>query len=125
MTPFGKICRAIRHKHSVSLKELADVLAISPAYLSALEHGNRGNPSEEILHKISDYFSLSTNEIETLRTCAEMSETRLKVPKNAEIQVYWVMNKLAKKKKPFTEYQLHLIDLMIDNEKTLECVMKN
>ena len=44
MTPFGKRLREMRRLKGVTLTEMAVALEVSPAYLSALEHGRRGRP---------------------------------------------------------------------------------
>ncbi|MBO6784864.1 MAG: helix-turn-helix transcriptional regulator, partial [Alphaproteobacteria bacterium] len=46
MTPFGEKVRALRKARGVNLKQMAADLELSPAYLSSLEHGHRGRPSE-------------------------------------------------------------------------------
>ena len=40
-TPFGKAVRHLRDRKGVSQKAMAAALGVSPAYLSALEHGRR------------------------------------------------------------------------------------
>lgn len=45
MTPFGEKLRALRDARGITQAELASALDVSPAYLSALEHGKRGAPS--------------------------------------------------------------------------------
>ena len=56
MTPFGERIRALRIERGVSQKEMAAAIGVSPAYLSALEHGRRGVPSWTLLQKIIGYF---------------------------------------------------------------------
>ena len=45
MTPFGREIRKMRSERGVTLSDMAKALQVSPAYLSALEHGKRGKPS--------------------------------------------------------------------------------
>ena len=42
MTPLGYRLRQLRAARGVTLAEMAVALGVSPAYLSALEHGKRG-----------------------------------------------------------------------------------
>ena len=44
MTPFGDRMRKLRAERNVTLKDMAEALGVSSAYLSALEHGKRGRP---------------------------------------------------------------------------------
>ena len=39
MTPFGVKLRQIRAERGITLKQMAESLGVSPAYLSSLEHG--------------------------------------------------------------------------------------
>ena len=45
MTPFGVKMRSLRRKRGLTIKEQGLFLGVSPAYISALEHGKRGRPS--------------------------------------------------------------------------------
>ena len=77
---------------------MAQALQVSPAYLSALEHGRRGRPTVGLLHQICAYFSLIWDDAEALRRIAELSHPRVVVdtaglsPKATELA-----NRLAEK----------------------------
>ena len=58
MTPFGVFMRHWRTEKQATLAQLADYLSVSPAYLSALEHGKRGKPSFAMVDQICVYFEL-------------------------------------------------------------------
>ncbi len=76
MTPFGEKIRAMRTERNLTLKEMAAALAVSPAYLSALEHGHRGRPSSGLVRQICGYFDIIWDEAEELRSLAEISHPR-------------------------------------------------
>jgi transcriptional regulator with XRE-family HTH domain len=61
-TPFGKAVRHLRDRKGVSQKEMAAALGVSPAYLSALEHGKRGTPSFDFLQRVAGYFNVIWDE---------------------------------------------------------------
>ena len=73
MTPFGAHIRELRAKRGVTLKQMADELEVSSAYLSALEHGKRGQPSIMLVRQICAYFQIFWDEAEALERLAEMS----------------------------------------------------
>lgn len=77
MTPFGTKMRDLREKKGVTQKEMAIALGISPAYLSALEHGRRGAPSWPLVQKIVGYFNIIWDEAEELQRVAESSHPRV------------------------------------------------
>lgn len=79
MTPFGERVRALRTGKGVTLKEMAADLMISSAYLSALEHGKRGQPSAQLVRQICGYFGIIWDEAEELERLARLSHPRIAV----------------------------------------------
>src|SRR5829696_4206733 len=79
MTPFGARLRALREARGVTLTELARALHVSPAYLSALEHGHRGRPSPGLIHQVNEYFGLIWDDAEEMVRLARLSHPRVVV----------------------------------------------
>jgi len=79
MTPFGAKLRKLRASRHVNLKGMAADLQLSSAYLSALEHGNRGRPSPVLLIQICQYFHLIWEDAEELERLAHLSHPRVTV----------------------------------------------
>lgn len=79
MTPFGVKVRTLRDARGVTLKQMADELHISSAYLSALEHGKRGRPSAQLIRQICGYFGIIWDEAEELERLADLSHPRVTV----------------------------------------------
>ena len=79
MTPFGARVRALRADRGVTLKQLAEALQVSAAYLSALEHGKRGAPSAGLVHQVNEYFGLIWDEADDLSRLARLSNPRVTV----------------------------------------------
>ncbi len=52
-------------------------LRVSPAYLSALEHGRRGQPTWDLLQRIITYFNIIWDEAEELQNLAAVSHPRV------------------------------------------------
>ena len=76
MTPFGQKVRALRAARDVTLKQMAADLQLSPAYLSSLEHGHRGRPSEALVVQICEYFNLIWDDFEEVKRLAALSHPR-------------------------------------------------
>ena len=74
MTPFGAKLRRMRQERNISLKEMAERLDVSSAYLSALEHGKRGKPTWFLIQRIIAYFNVIWDEAEELQRLAEISD---------------------------------------------------
>jgi transcriptional regulator with XRE-family HTH domain len=79
MTPFGARLRALRAARGITLRQLAETLQVSAAYLSALEHGRRGAPSAGLVHQVNEFFGLIWDEAEELALLARLSNPRVTV----------------------------------------------
>jgi transcriptional regulator with XRE-family HTH domain len=79
LTPFGEKLRALRLARGILQQDMAAALAVSPAYLSALEHGRRGAPSAGLIHQICEFFGLIWDDADELRALAKVSRPRLKL----------------------------------------------
>lgn len=77
MTPFGERLRHLRRQRGVSQKQMAAALGVSPAYLSALEHGHRGRPNWAMVQKIIGYFNVIWDDAEELQRLAQISDPRV------------------------------------------------
>jgi transcriptional regulator with XRE-family HTH domain len=77
MTLFGNRVRELRREKKVTATIMAKALGVSSAYLSALEHGKRGRPTDGLVHQIQAYFGLIWEEAEALRRLSELSSTRV------------------------------------------------
>lgn len=78
LTLFGKFCRKLRIDNGELLKDMAGKLGVTPSYLSAVENGKRNVP-HDWLELISNLYSLSGNEKNTLRTAVEESQLSMKM----------------------------------------------
>ncbi len=79
MTPFGARLRALRTARRMTMARLAAILEVTPAYLSALEHGHRGAPSTGLVHQVCDAFGLIWDEADELARLARLSHPRVTV----------------------------------------------
>ena len=79
MTPLGVKLRALRAERRMTLSQLANRLGLSPAYLSALEHGHRGAASPGLLLRLDDALGLTWDEAASLRHFAQLSHPRVTV----------------------------------------------
>jgi transcriptional regulator with XRE-family HTH domain len=79
MTPFGARMRELREARGLPLKSMAEALGVSPAYLSALEHGRRGRPSHALVVAICAYLNIIWDEADELARLARLSHPRITV----------------------------------------------
>lgn len=81
LTEFGKALRKLRINRQEILKNMADTLNVSAAYLSAVETGKRRIP-EDWVSRISESYSLSPDEQSELQYVADISATEITIPLN-------------------------------------------
>lgn len=79
MTPFGEKMRALRAARGITLKQMASDLNLSPAYLSALEHGQRGRPSPGLVMQVCGTLGIIWDEAEELKRLAELSHPKVSI----------------------------------------------
>lgn len=79
MTPLGARIRELRRQRGVSQRDMAAALGVSPAYLSAFEHGHRGRPSWAMVQKIIGYFNVIWDEADEIGRLAGVSDPRVLV----------------------------------------------
>ena len=79
MTPFGEKLRQLREERGIPAKSMAEALGVSPAYLSALEHGKRGRPTHALVVAICAYLNIIWDEADELARLARLSHPRVTV----------------------------------------------
>lgn len=78
LTTFGKQLRSLRIEKDLRLKEMADELGVTVAYLSAVENGKRTVPDSWI-EQIARMYDLSDEEIISLQRAAYENKKAIKI----------------------------------------------
>lgn len=98
MTPFGERLRELREQRGMNQKQLAHALHVSPAYLSALEHGRRSPPTFQFVQKVIGVFNIIWDEAEELQRLATLSNPRIVIDTaGLEAQATKLANLMAKR----------------------------
>jgi transcriptional regulator with XRE-family HTH domain len=71
--------RKLRSERGITLKEMAEALGVSSAYLSALEHGKRGRPGWHLIQRILAYFNIIWDEADEVVRLARISHPRITI----------------------------------------------
>ena len=71
--------RKLRSERRVTLKQMAEAVGVSSAYLSALEHGKRGRPGWHLIQRIIAYFNIIWDEAEEVVRLARISHPRITI----------------------------------------------
>ena len=84
LTEFGKVLRKLRINRQEILKDMADTLKVSSAYLSAVETGKRRIPTDWV-SRISESYSLSQDEQSELQYAADISTPDVTISLNGAL----------------------------------------
>jgi len=115
MTPFAHALRDLRQRKGVTQRDLARAIGVSPAYLSALEHGRKGKPSFDLLQRIAGYFNIIWDEAEELFMTAEASHPRVVVDTSGLPPQYTAFaNRLAREIRALPPDMLEALEKLLD-----------
>lgn len=116
MTPFGEALRQLRLRKGVTQKEMAAALDVTPAYLSALEHGKRGLPTFVLLQRIAGYFNIIWDEAEELFMLARGSDPRVVIDTSGMAPEYTALaNRLAQRFRHLNAQTVAALDAVLEN----------
>jgi transcriptional regulator with XRE-family HTH domain len=97
VTPFGQRVREHRDKRGMTLADMAGVLGVTPAYLSALEHGKRGRPTFTLIQGVIHVLGVIWDEADELVRLADLSHPRVTVDTaGLEPEATLLANRLAR-----------------------------
>ena len=116
MTPFGQRIRELRAQRGITLKQMAAELNLSSAYLSALEHGQRGRPSPGLVMQILGYLGVIWDEAEDIKVLAELSHPKVMIDTSGlSPTATELANRLSRRIRELPEEKLlHLLELVRD-----------
>ena len=77
---FGEFITVYRKKKRLTLRTFADMLSLSPAYISQIESGKRPAPSLAIQQKMIMHLELNDNEAAQMYSLAAKTKVRNPVP---------------------------------------------
>ncbi len=78
VTTFGKTIRKLRIDAGIVLKDMAETLGVSSAYLSSIELGKK-NITTKIIESICANYSLSDSQKSELEKAADISQPSIKL----------------------------------------------
>ena len=117
MTPFGEAVRKLRSERGITQKEMAAHLGVSAAYLSALEHGQRSEPSWQLVQRIIGYFNIIWDDAEELQRLAALSRPKIVIDaRNLSPRAAILANRLAEAYPGLDETRLAAIEAVLDEK---------
>ncbi len=94
MSPFSQFLYELRTRRGIRQAELAELIGYEQSYISALEVGLKGPPTEEFVERLIRALTISETERVELRTSVQASQRKLVIDPDAPPDVYWLLNDL-------------------------------
>jgi|SRR5450830_67162 len=109
MSPFSTFLHEIRLRHGIRQSELAELLGYEQSYISALEIGVKGPPTEEFVVKLINALALSHVEQQEVHQIVSASQRKLALDPDSPQDVYWMLKDLREQLNNLHPVQIKLI----------------
>lgn len=94
MSPFSHFLHELRMRHGVRQIDLAERIGYEQSYISALEAGAKGPPTQEFVDRLQSVLALSEEEARHLKAAADASQRKLVIEADMPQDVYWLLSRL-------------------------------
>ncbi|VVD60758.1 helix-turn-helix domain-containing protein [Pandoraea cepalis] len=109
MSPFSQFLHDLRMRRDLRQADLAELLGYEQSYISALEVGLKGPPTNEFLDRLIQALDLSTSEQHDLRAVSHASQRKLVIEPDAPPDIYWLLTELRDKLPRISPSQVRII----------------
>lgn len=113
MSPFARFLKDLRGERGYRQKELAHHLGYEPAYLSALERGDKGPPRQGFINRLIRGLSLSQEEQAALQAALKASRRQFSLPHHASDAEFEMIHRLAPQLGRLHPVQVQLIQIAL------------
>lgn len=109
MSPFAELLHDLRLRHGLRQADMAERIGYEQSYISALEIGLKGPPTDEFVERLAVSMSLPDSEKEKLRTAAKASQRKFVIDPDAPPDIFWLINDLRDEVHHLTTAQVRMI----------------
>lgn len=109
MSPFSHFLHELRLRHQIRQSELAELLGYEQSYISALEVGIKGPPTEEFIKKLISALALPHSEQVALHEIIAASDRKLALSVDSPQPLYWMLKGLREQLDNLHPVQVKLI----------------
>ena len=124
MSPFSRSLHNLRTSRNIRLADLAVMVGYDQTYISALEVGLKGPPTQEFVDRLAAALELSPEDEADLYAAADASQRKLVIDSDVPHEVYVLLNRLRTSLPDLTPTQVRVITEVLNlkpvNEDTWE-----
>lgn len=114
MSPFSNYLKTLRTGRGLRQSELANLLGYDQSYISSLELGIKGPPTEELVGLLISKLQLTFDEEAALLEIAAASNRKISVPTDAPEKVFWLFHRLRQQIDHLHPTQVALIETALN-----------
>lgn len=121
MSPFSHLLHDLRTSRNICQAQLAVMVGYDQTYISALEVGLKGPPTQEFVDCLAEALALEPEEVAQLHEAAETSQRKLVISTDVPQEVYVLINRL-RARLPLTPSQVRVINEVLSMPTSAEDV---
>lgn len=109
MSPFANLLHSLRMKHGIRQVDLAALIGYDQTYISAVESGLKGPPTDEFVSRLGQVLPLTKLELQELQIAADASQRKLIVDLDTPEDAYWLLKDLRDNFRTLSSTQIRVI----------------
>lgn len=109
MSPFSQYLFDLRMRLDIRQAELAERVGCDQSYISALEIGVKGPPTQDFLGALANALHFSEKERQEAQRIAAASHRKIVLEPDCPTDVYWMLSELRQKVEMLRPAQIKLI----------------
>lgn len=109
MSPFSQYLFDLRMRLDIRQAELAERVGCDQSYISAIEVGIKGPPTQEFLEALANALHFSEKERQDAQLIAAASHRKIVLEPDCPTDVYWMLSELRQKVEMLRPAQIKLI----------------
>jgi len=116
MSPFSRLLHNLRVSRNIRQAQLAAMVGYDQTYISALEVGLKGPPTQEFVDRLAAALDLSPRDAEELYAAADASQRKLVIDSDVPHEVYVLLNRLRTSLPGLTPSQVRVITEVLNSK---------
>ena len=109
MSPFSHFLHELRLRLEIRQADLAKLVGYEQSYISALEVGLKGPPTQEFITRLIQALALSPSEQQQLRNAVGASERKLVIDADTPQDIYWLLKDLRDQVDSLSPVQIRMM----------------
>lgn len=116
MSPFSQYLIELRRRHGLRQGELASLIGCEQSYLSSVEVGLKGPPTNEFIERLIEAIPLSADDLLELESVIKASQRKFVLPLKADETLFRLANRFWDRLQSLSPAQIRGIEALLSIE---------